>query len=88
MATTDKPKVPASAVPKLRDAWLRAFGAAQSAEAARQVSNQMFTMYQQQLVAYLEMLGLDAKKQWWLDFETGELRDTPPPEQQNGAVTN
>lgn len=87
-----KPKVPAAAIPKLRDAWLRAYGAAQSAEAARQVSNQMFGMYQQQLGAYMDILGLDSKKQWWLDFETGELNDTPPPDQQqgqqNGVVSN
>lgn len=85
--TETKPKIPAVALPKLRDAWLRAYGAAQAAEAARQVSNAMFTQYQQALAAHLDAMGLNSEQKWWLDFDTGELSDTPPPEQQtNGTV--
>ena len=83
MATESKHKVPTAALPKLRDSWLRAYGAAQASEAARQVSNQMFAVYQQQFTAYLEAMNLDASKRWWLDFETGEVSNEPPPEQQN-----
>ena len=84
---TDVKKVPASSLPKLRDEWMRAVGAAQSAEAAKQVSQGMFTQYQQRLSTILEMLGLDPQQQWFVDFNTGDITDHDPNAQGTNGVT-
>jgi hypothetical protein len=82
-----KHQVPSAALPRLRDEWMRAVGAAQTAEAAKQVSQGMFTQYQQHLGTILEMLGLDPKQQWYVDFNTGVISDKDPtPAQTNGTT--
>lgn len=82
--TSIKPKVPASALPRLRDQWMQANGAAQAAEASGQVARSMFSQYQGSLGTILEMLGLDPKQQWFVDFTTGDISDKDPT-QQNGV---
>lgn len=80
-------KVPATALPRLRDEWMRAVGAAQTVEAAKQVSQGMFTQYQQHLGTILEMLGLDPKEQWYVDFNTGVITDKDPSQAQTNGAT-
>ena len=87
MSTETKPTVPPAALPRLRDEWMRAVGAAQSAEAAKQVAQGMFTTYQQHLGTILEILGLDPKQQWYVDFNTGNITDHDPNAQQTNGVT-
>jgi hypothetical protein len=83
----DNKKVPDSVLPGLRDEWMRALGASQSAEAAREMAQRMFTAYQQRLTTVLEMLGLDPKERWYVDFRTGEITDKDPTaDQTNGAA--
>lgn len=81
----DNQKVPEKILPGLRDEWMRAVGASQSAEAAKRAAQAMFSSYQQRLSTVLEMLGLDSKKQWFVDFETGEITDKDPSAQANGV---
>jgi hypothetical protein len=83
--TEDIKKVPATTLPRLRDEWQRAVGAAQAAEASKQVAQGMFTAYQQRLATVLEMLGLDANLQWYVDFNTGVISDKDPSAGQNGV---
>ena len=89
--TTETKQVPVNALPKLRDEWMRAVGAAQTAEAAKQVAQGMFSQYQSRLSTILEMIGLDSKQQWFVDFETGNITDKDPNAEQqqptNGMTT-
>lgn len=82
----DNKKVPDSVLPGLRDEWMRAVGASQSAEAARDTAQRMFTQYQQRLSTVLEMLGLDPKERWYVDFATGAITDKDPTAQTNGTA--
>jgi hypothetical protein len=80
-------KVPENILPGLRDEWMRAVGASQSAEAAKQVAQSMFTQYQQRLTTVLDMLGLDSKQRWYVDFRTGEITDKDPTANQTNGTT-
>jgi hypothetical protein len=82
-----KYKVPPTALPRLRDEWMRAVGASQSAEAAKQVAQSSFTQYQQHLGTILEILGLDPKLQWFVDFTTGDITDKDPSQAQTNGAT-
>ena len=80
----DNKKVPENILPGLRDEWMRAVGASQSAEAAKQTAQTMFTQYQQRVTTVLEMLGLDSKQRWAINFDTGEIA----PESGTNGVTS
>lgn len=87
-AASGVPMLPEKMLPKLRQEWLQANGAAQAAEAARQVANGLFAQYQQHIGTCIEMMGLDATKRWKANLDTGELVEASPEEsiQMNGAM--
>jgi hypothetical protein len=83
-------KLPDAVIKRLHIEYLRAVGASQAAEAARQVAQEGFNTYQTQLGSCLEMLGVDPKERWYVDFERGIVTNQLPEGTQqqpaNGAM--
>jgi len=77
-------KLPDAVVARLRVEYLRAVGASEAAEAARQIAQTGFNNYQQRLAACLEMLGLDSSARWQVNFDTGVVAEAPA--SSNGAM--
>lgn len=71
--------LPPTTVDTLRALWARANGGAEIAAAAQQAAKAMFDLYQERFGLCLEMLGVDPKEKWWIDFKTGEVHEGDPP---------
>lgn len=74
-------QIPAAVASRLRADYSRAAGAADVARMTQQYAAGMFQAYQQRFAACLEMLGLNPKDKYWIDFETGLIHEGDPPEQ-------
>jgi hypothetical protein len=79
-------KLPDAVVNRLRTEYLRAVGASEAAEAARQVAQTGFNNYQQRLASCLEMIGLDPSVRWYVDFDKGTVTDALPTSALNGTT--
>lgn len=80
-------KLPDAVVHKLMVEYTRGVATAEIANSIRQVSEGHFSVYQQQLSSCLEMLGLDATKQWYVDFAHGVVTDQAPSQPHTNGVS-